>query len=70
MCFLTPSSSDSGVVFVSDSGGYIDAGSYGVADAFDIWPTIYLKSEVQITAGIGTKEEPFKVTCETCSLEP
>ncbi len=47
------------VTLVDDDGYVYDDGYYDPCDAFLVRPVLYLKSEVKIVSGRGTKDDPF-----------
>ena len=60
---LTPVSSYSNsVFFVEDSGNMFN--NPATNPNFDVFPTIYLNSNVKISGGSGTEETPYTLTME------
>ena len=60
---LTPTASDSLLVFRVNSAGYVGNNSY-VNDAYASRPVLFLKSDVQITGGDGSQSNPFTLSVE------
>lgn len=64
--FATTTAQDR-VLFISSSGSLRDGNDvqYGYVDSFNtsyyrkIFPTVYLRNDIQLKSGIGTKEEPY-----------
>lgn len=57
---LTKNSFYGGIVFSIDIYGYVDSG-FGVTSTRAVRPSLYLKSDVTITGGIGTKNNPYNL---------
>lgn len=55
---IMPYSSDTKVGFIVHNNGYIDLCS-SVTNVFETRPSLYLKSSVIITGGIGTSNDPY-----------
>ena len=56
---LTQRSSESDENFIIYQTGFVNGHSGGVASAQGVFPTLYLKSSVQITGGSGTSTNPY-----------
>ncbi len=55
---ITPNSGSSHAAFSVHSSGFV-IGNYSVANSYVVWPVVYLKSNIQISGGDGTFENPF-----------
>ena len=56
---LSPYSGDSAGVFGVLGGGAVD--SYGAYNANSVFPAVFLKSNILIESGVGTKTNPYKL---------
>ena len=54
---MSPYSPDSYTAFYVGSSGYVN--NYGVYDANEVRPVVYLKSDLQIVNGTGTQSDPY-----------
>ena len=59
-CLLSPTSSASNRIALWNNAGAI--GAYYAYEAYEIRPTLYLKSNVKITSGVGTSDSPYKLS--------
>ncbi len=57
---ITPYSGDSYYAFPVDSRGYVNCRS--VYNSYVVWPVVYLKSNIQISGGEGTFENPYTLS--------
>ena len=58
---ITPSASNSSIVFNVRNAGYVNDGN-DVSGANDSRPVLFLKSDVQITGGDGSQNNPFTLS--------
>ena len=57
---LSPDSGDSTYVFcVYGDGAVSDRGAYG---SYEVWPAVFLKSDILIASGTGEKDSPYKLS--------
>ena len=57
MWSLSPYSSNSNIVFIVSSSGFV--GSCSATNTSGVWPVVYLKSTIKVTTGTGSSDSPF-----------
>ena len=60
---ITPRA-DSNVSYAHQSGGYIRNSDYGTIASFSIHPVLYLKKNVEMASGDGSRTNPYRLTIE------
>ena len=58
---LSPSSSDTSIVFSVGPIPAMGLGGYGVSGTYGVRPVLFLKSDVVIAGGTGTESDPYKL---------
>ena len=61
---ITPRSNDSTYSFYVHYYGYVS--SYNARNGLGARPTFYLKSDVYVTGGTGTFDDPYTIACDNC----
>jgi len=61
------SSSSNLAACVNESGGVLACSNGGTRRGFAVRPTFYLKSNVYLTGGTGTIDDPYTVACDDCT---
>jgi len=63
---ITPRSDSASYVFLVSNYGYVSS-DYSSGNASGVRPTFYLKSNINITGGSGTFDDPYTVGCDNCT---